>query len=293
VLTIVKSENLCIDEVRLFLDLQKWAKAQVGEKPEEVKALLKEILPHIRFPLMTVAELSDNVSPSGLLTDEQMLALFQYAAIKSEKERARVRPPFNAAQRAAGITKDSKLLLRRFKKDLYEMFGKDVTNIKLELLYRGSRDGFTAAAFHSKSDGKGPTLSVIKPQNQDNIFGAYHASSWASGNSFSTGETWIFSLINQSGKPIKLVSQNTSYNAHFNSAFGPTYGGSGSGTYDIHISDTMKSTLNTAQPVSFRLAPGYTGAYTKSLLAGSQKFVVEEIEVFAVKDIQKGGGQKK
>ena len=32
-------------------------------------------------------------------------------------------------------------------------------------LYRASRDGWTAKDFHSKCDGKGPTLSLIWSQN--------------------------------------------------------------------------------------------------------------------------------
>ncbi len=33
--------------------------------------------------------------------------------------------------------------------------------VRLELLYRGSSNGFNSADFHSLCDGKGPTLTVI------------------------------------------------------------------------------------------------------------------------------------
>ena len=50
---------------------------------------------------------------------------------------------------------------------------------KWRLLYRASRDGFAAAAFHSKCDNKGPTVTVVKSGN--NIFGGFTEVSWSSG----------------------------------------------------------------------------------------------------------------
>ena len=44
------------------------------------------------------------------------------------------------------------------------------------LLFRASRDGFAAAAFHSKCDNKGPTVTIVKSGN--NIFGGFIKESW-------------------------------------------------------------------------------------------------------------------
>ena len=46
------------------------------------------------------------------------------------------------------------------------------------LLFRASRDGFTAQAFHSKCDNKGPTVTIVK--SGDNIFGGFTEISWTS-----------------------------------------------------------------------------------------------------------------
>ncbi|TNV76678.1 hypothetical protein FGO68_gene15243 [Halteria grandinella] len=48
---------------------------------------------------------------------------------------------------------------------------------KLELLMRGSRDGFKASTFHELCDDQGPTLSVIKSESGC-IFGGYTEVSW-------------------------------------------------------------------------------------------------------------------
>ena len=49
---------------------------------------------------------------------------------------------------------------------------------KWHLLFRASRDGFTAQAFHAKCDNKGPTVTIVKSGN--NIFGGFTENPWNS-----------------------------------------------------------------------------------------------------------------
>ena len=44
-------------------------------------------------------------------------------------------------------------------------------NITFKLLYRGSRDGFSAGSFHEKCDNKGPTVTIVLANNC--VFGGY------------------------------------------------------------------------------------------------------------------------
>ena len=46
------------------------------------------------------------------------------------------------------------------------------------LLFRASRDGFAALAFHFKCDNKGPTITVVK--SGGNIFGGFAENAWTS-----------------------------------------------------------------------------------------------------------------
>lgn len=50
------------------------------------------------------------------------------------------------------------------------------------LLFRASRDGFTADAFHSKCDNKGPTVTIVK--SGKNIFGGFTEQPWTTGKIF-------------------------------------------------------------------------------------------------------------
>ena len=47
-----------------------------------------------------------------------------------------------------------------------------------KLLYRASRDGDRAVAFHDKCDNKGPTLVIAKIANSEQIVGGYNSSDW-------------------------------------------------------------------------------------------------------------------
>ena len=50
------------------------------------------------------------------------------------------------------------------------------------LLFRASRDGFTAAAFHSKCDDQGATVTIVKSGH--NIFGGFTEESWTNPGKF-------------------------------------------------------------------------------------------------------------
>jgi hypothetical protein len=68
------------------------------------------------------------------------------------------------------------------------------SNIKFELIYRGSRDGFTAHKFHELCDNQGATICLIKSEHEK-VFGGYSSVSWESDNTFhSDDKAFIFSL---------------------------------------------------------------------------------------------------
>jgi hypothetical protein len=76
---------------------------------------------------------------------------------------------------------------------------------KWTLLYRGTRDGFGAKDFHSKCDGKSPTLTIIKAQGSEYIFGAYTQASWKSSCIYELDpQAFLFSLENKENKPCKM-----------------------------------------------------------------------------------------
>ena len=82
----------------------------------------------------------------------------------------------------------------------------------LRLLYRGSRDGFRAEAFHQRCDNKqAPTLTVIREAARGFVFGAYSDAVWSSPEGSVWHEKgsvnpWVFSLRNPKGvQPLLMV----------------------------------------------------------------------------------------
>jgi len=272
------SDLLEVEEVVLFKACVKWGESRTKDKAE-LKEMLSDILPLIRFPIMELDQLAANVAPMGLLPEQHLLDLFTYNSITDEKMRENTKVKYPTKIRAgATLVRDSKILVKKHQKDMVGFFGSK--KVQLNLLYRGSRDGFTAQAFHSRCDNKGASLTVVKASGRPNIFGGYVDASWVSGNNNIQAESWIFSLVNNQNRPIKFQCNNFNSGAYDNSSYGPTFGGG----HDLHISNSMQSTSNYSSPSSYtQAASGYTGYLTQDLLAGAYNFTVEEIEVFGVK----------
>ncbi|KAF0519663.1 kinase-like protein [Gigaspora margarita] len=75
----------------------------------------------------------------------------------------------------------------------------NITNFPyhFKLLIRGSRDGFSAPIFHRRCDNKGPTVTIIKVKDKDEILGGYNPFNWESpieSKYCYTTKSFIFSL---------------------------------------------------------------------------------------------------
>ena len=161
---------------------------------------------------------------------------------------------------------------------------------KFTLLYRGSRDGFSARDFHSKCDGHANTLTLIKPVNSPNIFGGFTSCAWESiaGKNFkskSDPNAFLFSLVNKDNRPLKMKVRldQIRYAVHFNSTYGPIFGGNSS---DIEINDycDVNSLSHSDLGCSYSHPQYPRGSNeAKTFLAGSHNFQVSEIEVYLKK----------
>ena len=97
-LELVEDDRLQVGELQLFKALYKWTERQVEAKAEQAQAagiglmlddwkqesreqrvqqsFKQQLLPHIRFPLMSARDLAVHIAPSRLLTDAELAALF-------------------------------------------------------------------------------------------------------------------------------------------------------------------------------------------------------------------------
>jgi len=80
-------------------------------------------------------------------------------------------------------------------------------SVKLELLYRASRDGWKATDFHSRCDGKGSTVTAITT-TCGNVFGGFADVAWNSNSGFcSDPNAFTFSMrvLLTVGSKVKLA----------------------------------------------------------------------------------------
>lgn len=103
-------------------------------------------------------------------------------------------------------------------------------NTTLQLLYRATRDNFSAAAFHEKCDGHLKTLTIVQAHS-GYVFGGFTTQSWTSCNCEKTDNSaFILSLrrnvtgfnVSTDARRFNLVNNNHAISAYIN--HGPIFG---------------------------------------------------------------------
>ena len=151
---------------------------------------------------------------------------------------------------------------------------------RMDLIYRGSRDGMTSNNFHNKCDNKGPTIVLYK--NEKSIFGGFTSISWSTdGNWHSSPDCFIFTLINiHNTEPTKFPLKNNDSNAVYHySKHGPCFGGG----HDIGVnqSDYLTNKIYTNFPYSYQDVLGKgKSIFNGNLNNSNEHFYLKEIEVF-------------
>jgi len=83
VLAIVQNDRLLTDELLLFESVLIWSmheckRRQLTLNPPNQRKVLADIVRAIRFPLMTMGDIAATVVPTGILSTEEQLNIFQY-----------------------------------------------------------------------------------------------------------------------------------------------------------------------------------------------------------------------
>ena len=150
---------------------------------------------------------------------------------------------------------------------------------KMELIYRGTRDGSEGKKFHNKCDNQGPTICLCKNE-KGNIFGGYSSISWTSdGNYHSANGSFLFTLTNIHGTSPSKFSNTQNYGnaVYHGSSYGPTFGGN----HDLYICNNYLNGKNSYCSLGYSY-PDVLG-YGNSIFSGdsnSTSFKLKELEVF-------------
>jgi hypothetical protein len=162
---------------------------------------------------------------------------------------------------------------------------------RFERLWRGSRDGFGAASFHARCDGRPSTVTLVE-DTEGNVFGAFTPVAWDSRAAHAgtkrpdpSGRSFIFTLRNPSGaapEALRLKPGADVSAIDCDGDYGPCFGGG----CDLSIVDECNRKTDN---YCGRLGKSYEcesgripAAKLPKLLAGHHCFRVKEIEVFQV-----------
>lgn len=151
---------------------------------------------------------------------------------------------------------------------------------KMELIFRGTRDGMNAKSFHEKCDNKGETITLYQ-NDKKNIFGGYASISWTSnsGSYFSAPGSFIFTLANiYNTQPTKFPNKNDGKEVCHNKDYGPLFGND----CDILISsDFVNGDNYSTFPSSYSdiLGKGRS-IFTGDVNNNNKKIKFIEVEVF-------------
>jgi hypothetical protein len=173
------------------------------------------------------------------------------------------------------------LLSKEQKKILAEFCGN--TELKWELLYKASRDGFGANIFHNRCDNKGPTITIVQ-SNNNYLFGGYTSVAWTSSGSWAIDpNAFLFTLTNPNDiLPTKYPVQpsKTQHTVFHKGGYGPTFGyvQTVGAVHDLHIS----SNSNSNNSCSTRFPSTYTDTTGRgtATFTGNLNFTALDIEVF-------------
>lgn len=181
------------------------------------------------------------------------------------------------------ITNDS-IILRESnqEKKLMGKIKEWIENKKLELLYRGTRDGMTNKNFFEKCENKGKTLTIIK-SDKNNIFGGYSSISFQNNNNAAQNapDSFIFTLINMyNTEPTKFSSKKNGREIHYWTSYGPCFGSD----WDLGLyGDFSKQGAWSHFPANYNDTLGKGNSiFTGDLNSKNKNFKIKEVEIFKV-----------
>ncbi|CAG8667329.1 4761_t:CDS:2, partial [Paraglomus occultum] len=134
----------------------------------------------------------------------------------------------------------------------------------LNLLYRGSRDGYRPSAFHKLCDNQGPTIAVIRTKENNEIIGGYNPTSWNRKNKGFTQTFHSFLFAVKSNRNVVSFCQSPATAVRNGTSYGPTFG------RDLVLNGNFLYSANTTTKDSYGIA----------IRDSSEPFAVDEIEVF-------------
>ncbi|GES83767.1 carbohydrate-binding module family 13 protein [Rhizophagus clarus] len=259
-ISLIRHENLQISVVQVWNHVLKWGLSNNSEISSDLsnfsnddfnalKDTLKSCIPFIKFFELSSKEFLNNVLPYRQVLPEDLyidlLKLFLNCNYRPTESQIIKRFCLNNFESKIITIKHIELIMKWI--DKLEIMDKLKTLYEFNLIFRGSRDGFTPEKFHEICDNKFPTITIIKVKDSNEIL----------------GENIIDFILSR--------VQNEKQAINFYSRYGPSFGNG-----DLIIYGGSEHTFNNYANYCKKLS------YEKQIRQ-SEKFSVEDYEIFQIK----------
>jgi hypothetical protein len=282
--SIIQSDNLQMSEIQIWEHILKWGIAQNPDLPPDLvnysqddfnnlKIILQQFIPLIKFRNFTSKEFLDKVFPYEKLFPEDFYKnlLKAFLSLLDPNSKPSVNSGSNVTKESKKAV-DSKIITYRHVEliskwiDRLEITDKLISSYKFKLLFRASRDGYSANKFHEICNNRPRTVTLIKVKGSNEILGGYNPNEWKSDDDYeATKDSFIFSFNdNDKIENYTLSRVMNEEEATFNGVYyGPSFG------YD----DLEIWSYGTGS-----FCKKYS--YEKPIRKTEDKFIVDECEVF-------------
>ncbi|CAG8586371.1 7878_t:CDS:2 [Acaulospora morrowiae] len=289
-LELIKRNDLEIDEVDIWEHLITWGLHQTQEIEKmklsdvmkfseknftDLKKTLDPFIPYIRFHEISSKDFFNKVRPFQKILLEPLfedVISFLMVGTEPEQKKLPARSGFFIAESKIITRKHANVILNWIERNNAQGATPKTNGHKFTLLYRGTRDGFSATSFRQKVNNQGPVIAVVKIKGSQAIIGGFNATGWNLNGSYSSlnnsNRHFIFSFksINDKtgtiGRPgdNNAISNDSNYILNF-------------GSGDLLLSNSKAGMCNQI-------------SYDK-LILDTHCFIAEELEAFKITNFKK------
>ncbi|RHZ77538.1 hypothetical protein Glove_177g149 [Diversispora epigaea] len=219
--SLIKRNDLQIEEVKIWDYVIKWGIAQTSTLPTNLddwtkenfltlKTTLQQCLPHIRYFHLSGIEVLDKIKPYKKILDKQLWNDIDQHLIAPERPvKSTILPPRSVLATELPTRAEepresfSTIISDEHAAEISTWIDRretayNLTNIpyKFELILRGTRDGFAPQTFWNMCHGHASTVVLVKVKGTDEIIGGYNPLAWDKNTYGWMEDSFIFSLKN-------------------------------------------------------------------------------------------------
>ncbi|RGB37546.1 hypothetical protein C1646_694587 [Rhizophagus diaphanus] len=296
-ISLIQHDKVKMSEVQIWEHVLKWGIAQnpgLSSDPSyysnddfnALKNTLHQCITSVKFTGFTPKEFLSKVFPYKEIIPEELyensIKYFlnnDYITTSEKSERQTVKE--------IGLKSlDSKIITIQHAKIISKWIDRvgimdDLKNsYEFKLIFRGSRDGFTAQKFHEICDDKSCTITIVKVKNSNEILGGYNPIEWKNdynvGSYGTTKDSFIFSFVNKDNIENCFISRvECEKNAIiYWRNYGPSFGGGDLIIYEGHQGEASFNRNDSSYCKK--------KCYEKQIRETTNKFSIEEYEVFQI-----------